>query len=289
MNWFKRLFAKSTRSSESSAELRKAIWDQVSRTPASPPNVEFLNGLGDSAVQPIIDIFCHPRDATTGVACNQGILACILSTLATRGNKEAAAFLVRVANNEIVVFDADGQGAWEIAKEYVSARVSCNGSNAIQKKQESQMPPPAPSAAYSYDDAIARAREDSAASRYPSEKIGMEDLAVQLAKIRSGTHDINAKDRNGWIALRAAVRFGHTETVKLLISNGADVNATYGLKNITALMAAVQRGHLEMVELLLSKGADVNAKEALTGRTVFMMGDQIPEMKELLKRHGAQE
>ena len=63
-------------------------------------------------------------------------------------------------------------------------------------------------------------------------------------------------------ALTEAASKGHLEIAKLLIDNGADVNAMGG----TALRKAVwmcPRCTSAMVELLLGKGADVN-KGALT-------------------------
>jgi ankyrin repeat protein len=46
--------------------------------------------------------------------------------------------------------------------------------------------------------------------------------------------------------------------VKILISNGADVNAK---AYYTALHFASKNGHLEIVKILISNGADVNAKD----------------------------
>ncbi|KAJ5638361.1 ankyrin-2 [Penicillium lividum] len=60
-------------------------------------------------------------------------------------------------------------------------------------------------------------------------------------------------------ALQHAARKCDTETVRLLLQNGADVNAkseNYG----TALQAATERGTIETIRLLLENGADVNAK-----------------------------
>ena len=66
---------------------------------------------------------------------------------------------------------------------------------------------------------------------------------------------------HGRIALIDAgfTREGHTKIVKLLIDNGADVDAQpkYG---DTALVDAIYEGHTEIVKLLVDKGADVNVK-----------------------------
>src|SRR3972149_7805041 len=89
----------------------------------------------------------------------------------------------------------------------------------------------------------------------------METVKLLLSK----GADVKAKNSEGVTALTAASFSGHLETVKLLLSKGADVNA----KNsedlpalIPALIPASSGGHLEIVKLLLSKGADVNAKNS---------------------------
>jgi ankyrin repeat protein len=61
-------------------------------------------------------------------------------------------------------------------------------------------------------------------------------------------------------ALTFAAGQGDLETVRLLISAGADVSARNG-DNETALMRATQRGHTEVVKALLQAGADVEGRD----------------------------
>jgi ankyrin repeat protein len=66
-------------------------------------------------------------------------------------------------------------------------------------------------------------------------------------------------DWHGRHALAAAAWGGHTAIAGLLIDKGAQIDSPYGT-GLTPLMEASARGHLETVRLLLSKGADVNAQ-----------------------------
>jgi ankyrin repeat protein len=56
-----------------------------------------------------------------------------------------------------------------------------------------------------------------------------------------------------------SIKKGDLAQVKILLDNGADVNAKHG-EGSTALMVAAQTGHLQIVKLLLEKGADMNAE-----------------------------
>ena len=56
-----------------------------------------------------------------------------------------------------------------------------------------------------------------------------------------------------------AARQGHTDMVKVLVENKADVNKA-AASGGTALLVAVERGHLKMAEDLVEHGADVNAQ-----------------------------
>ena len=82
---------------------------------------------------------------------------------------------------------------------------------------------------------------------------------------------------------------GHTDTVKALLEQGADVNAKDN-DGFTALMFAARDGQTDTVPALLAKGADVNAKDN-DGRTALMRAKKKghKEIVQLLKKAGAKE
>ena len=79
-----------------------------------------------------------------------------------------------------------------------------------------------------------------------------------------------------------------SSTIKLLLTEGADVNQLPGSRFPSALHRAVRGNHLDVAEFLINTGANVNAIE---------IGQQTPlhravmqnhlEMAELLIKHGA--
>ncbi len=81
--------------------------------------------------------------------------------------------------------------------------------------------------------------------------------------------------------------FGSTEIAKLLIEKGSDVNAA-DHKGGTPLTAAVFGGNIETIKLLLSKGANVNDTGGRLAMSFakFMKNDEIIK---LLKDAGAKE
>ncbi|TET85145.1 MAG: hypothetical protein E3J37_02540, partial [Anaerolineales bacterium] len=70
--------------------------------------------------------------------------------------------------------------------------------------------------------------------------------------------DVNARNEGSYrTPLYWAAMEGHRDIVELLLAHDAEVNAG----RITALHYAAKEGHKEIAELLIAKGADVNAKE----------------------------
>jgi ankyrin repeat protein len=71
--------------------------------------------------------------------------------------------------------------------------------------------------------------------------------------------EIAARRVSGTTALMSAVGGNHIEIVKLLLSSGADVNASTP-SGTTALLLAAPKGNAALVKLLLDHGAQVNAR-----------------------------
>ncbi|KAI9774707.1 MAG: hypothetical protein M1839_001668 [Geoglossum umbratile] len=72
--------------------------------------------------------------------------------------------------------------------------------------------------------------------------------------------EVNAGDEGGRTALHWAVRNGREAVVKLLVEKGAEVNAK-DRDGRAALHWAVWNGHEAVVKLLIEEGAEVNAKD----------------------------
>jgi ankyrin repeat protein len=98
--------------------------------------------------------------------------------------------------------------------------------------------------------------------------------------------DVNEDDYLG-TPLQVAARRGHNAAVKLLIAEGADVNAKGGYEGWTPLRWAAGMGRKEIVELLIAEGADVNAKGA-DGWTPLDWAEETnnKETADLLRKHG---
>jgi ankyrin repeat protein len=68
--------------------------------------------------------------------------------------------------------------------------------------------------------------------------------------------EIDSRDGNGRTALLYASSGPFEETVTLLLTRGAEVNAQGSLEGFTALMTAAAEGQVEVVRRLLDHGAD---------------------------------
>ncbi|KAF5353795.1 hypothetical protein D9758_010604 [Tetrapyrgos nigripes] len=81
--------------------------------------------------------------------------------------------------------------------------------------------------------------------------------------VKNGAN-VNAEGGFYGFALQAAAFWGHLDIVKYLVEKGADVNAKGGEYGF-ALQAAACEGNLDIVKYLVEKGADVNAERGYFG------------------------
>jgi dihydroorotase-like cyclic amidohydrolase len=80
----------------------------------------------------------------------------------------------------------------------------------------------------------------------------------QVKLLISEGADVNVKNDEGLTPLHYAAREGHKEIVELLLAHGADVNISEENLNRIAAEYAMHYNHTEIVQLLVSKGADIS-------------------------------
>jgi len=95
--------------------------------------------------------------------------------------------------------------------------------------------------------------------------------------------DVNLKGEAWYGPLHVAAANGHTQVVKVLLANGADVNIFHHDK---PLHYAAMNGHIEVAEILLARGADINAKgtDEYTALGTAVVNRQVEMVKFLLSK-----
>ena len=95
---------------------------------------------------------------------------------------------------------------------------------------------------------------------FDAASVGRTDRVAEL--LDADPTLVNAYSRDGFFPLGLAAFFGHADTVRLLLTRGADV--AQGAKNpmrIQAIHAAVAGRSREAVELVVEAGAPINAQQ----------------------------
>lgn len=72
--------------------------------------------------------------------------------------------------------------------------------------------------------------------------------------------DVDILSHDGWTALMYAAYGGHIDSVKLLLSNQANVNARAGV--VTPLVAAVHSDNKDLINMLVGEGAEIYDKKS---------------------------
>jgi ankyrin repeat protein len=103
--------------------------------------------------------------------------------------------------------------------------------------------------------------------RTPEDALGLHEAAATGNARRLKTilgqsrRRVDAANREGFTPLGLAGFFGHLDAVKVLLENGADVNATSPSRFAnTALDAAVAGNHADVVKALLAARGDPNVR-----------------------------
>ncbi len=83
------------------------------------------------------------------------------------------------------------------------------------------------------------------------------------ALVKAGA-DAKAGTSNGTTPLMAAAQAGKVDAVRVLVDNGADVNAKDGVRSQTPLMYAAAANRAAVIALLASRGAELTATSKVT-------------------------
>ncbi len=118
-------------------------------------------------------------------------------------------------------------------------------------------------------------------------ELGLPDIAEEL--LLRGVA-VNARDENGMTPLHWAAFEGHVDVVQVLLAHGADPDAQGKRFGWTPLFHALMAEHQDVARVLVATGADVNATaDGQETPLSLAQSSGLPEMVELLKKHGAEE
>ena len=120
-----------------------------------------------------------------------------------------------------------------------------------------------------------------------------DDQAAAIQILAKAGVDVDEHLDDGYTALMLMAMLGQTDTVRVLLGAGADVNAVAKADGSTALIFAVYGGTTEIVSTLIEAGADISIADAGTGggdgRTALSYAEEKDhaEIIDVIKRAGA--
>jgi uncharacterized protein len=135
------------------------------------------------------------------------------------------------------------------------------------------------------------ASKKKALDQFEAASLGrLDNLKKSIGEeIRRESTAINARSKDGFTALHFACYFGQPAAARVLIENGAAVDAVAANPmQVMPLHSAASARNLEAVRLLLEHGAPVNARQQsgwVPIHAAAQNGDRL--MVELLLKHGA--
>jgi hypothetical protein len=112
---------------------------------------------------------------------------------------------------------------------------------------------------------------------------------VEIARLllQNGA-EVNAKGYDGWTPLHFAANHGNVDILHLLVENGANLEAQENA-GMRALHCAAYRGRLPFIQELISRyHVDINAREN-NGRTALWMARNRPKIITFLQSNGGTE
>ncbi|XP_050337219.1 protein TANC2 isoform X2 [Bactrocera neohumeralis] len=127
---------------------------------------------------------------------------------------------------------------------------------------------------------------DEACGELPLTAAARNGCSDTVAILLSKGARIDARNKQDFTALWLAVKEGHWAVVEKLIQNGADMDEPVTAARKTPLMIAAEEGHIELLELLIERGAALEAQdeEGFTALSWASLRGRQPAAKCLIER-----
>jgi ankyrin repeat protein len=146
------------------------------------------------------------------------------------------------------------RGAMQKAKSLFSGKAKPEGARRLNEKEQKELNDRLFAAIWDYKKLLTDEMqiETHIVARYTSRS--------RIRRLLRLGADVDAKDSGGETPLTRAAWKGDMDICKILIENGANLEAKDAYWGDTALMLAARNGNQYLVKYLVSRGADVNAR-----------------------------